>query len=132
MNYNNTFYKNLIKPKFLPQKIIFKIVWPILYILMFISLIILIFTKTEKSKIPSITIFIIQLLLNILWPIIFFRNKSIQISFIISIILTVTVLLMIKIFFEINPMSAYLNIPYFLWTVFACILMFFIYIKNKS
>ena len=132
MNYNNNFYKNLLKPDFLPPAWIFKIVWPVLYILMFISLFIVLFTKTDKSKVSAVITFFAQLMLNFLWPFIFFKEGKIFFGLIISVLLAIAVFLMIVLFHKINPLSAYLNIPYFLWACFACILMFFIYELNKN
>ena len=132
MNYENNFYKNLKKPKFLPPSWVFKIVWPVLYVLMFLSFVILFFTKTDKSKVSALITFFIQLFLNIIWPFVFFTKRKILLAFIVSILLAVSVLLMIKYFYNISPLSAYLNIPYFIWCCFACILMFFIYKLNKN
>ena len=132
MNYKNNFYKNLKKPKFLPPSWVFKPVWFILYSLMFLSFFIMLFTKTDKSKVSAIMTFFIQLFINLIWPFIFFKERKIFLAFIVSVFLAITVLLMINYFYNINPVSAYLNIPYFLWCCFAVFLMFFIYKLNKN
>lgn len=132
MNYKNDFYINLKKPKILPPSWVFKIVWPVLYILMFLSFFIMIFTKTDKSKISAIITFFIQLLFNFLWPFVFWGKRKLFLAFITAILLAISIFLMIKVFYSINPLSAYLNIPYFIWCCFACILMFFIYRLNKN
>ena len=119
--YNNEFYQNLIKPALNPPSSIFKIVWPILYFLMFISLFLVI--KSESSlKTWAVWIFIIQLLLNICWSPVFFVLKQIKTVLLISIILTITVLFMIIIFYAISPIAGIIQIPYFLWLCFATFL----------
>ena len=132
MNYENEFYKNLKKPKILPPSWVFRIVWPVLYVLMFLSFVILFFTKTDKSKISAIITFFVQLFLNLIWPFVFFKERKIFLTLIVSVFLATAVLLMIKYFYNINPLSAYLNFPYFIWCCFACILMFLIYKINKN
>jgi len=132
MNYKNDFYKNLIKPKFLPPSWVFKTVWFILYFLMFISFFIMFFMKTDKSKISAVITFFIQFFINLIWPFVFFKERKIFLSFVVTIILAVAVLLMIKSFYNISPFIAYLNIPYFIWCCFAIVLMFSIYKLNKN
>ena len=119
--FENEFYKNLKKPDFTPPSRVFKIVWPILYILMAASLY-LILTSEETVKIWAILIFLFQLFLNIIWSPVFFLLKKIKKALLISIILTISVLFMIFVFYEISPLSAFLQIPYFLWLCFATVL----------
>ena len=119
--YNNEFYQNLTKPVLNPPSSVFKIVWPVLYLLMFISLLLVI--KSESSlKTWAVWIFVIQLFLNICWSPVFFVLKQIRTALLISIILTMTVLFMIMIFYAISPIAGIIQIPYFLWLCFATFL----------
>lgn len=116
--YNNEFYQNLKKPYLSPPSNAFKIVWPILYALMLISLF-LIINGEGNLKFWAITIFTFQLILNILWSPIFFILQKPKIALLISIFLTISVFLMILIFFKISVLSAFLQIPYLIWLCFA-------------
>lgn len=122
----NTFidYNGLDKPPLSPPSILFPIMWTIIYILMGISAYII----DKKEKIP--VIYYIQLFINLLWSIIFFVFKWRFISFIWIIILIITVIKMIKNFSKIDKLSAYLQIPYLLWIIFASYLNLGIYLLN--
>ena len=126
-NYTDYIYLN--KPLFSPPSIVFPIVWTILYILMGVSYGIL------KSKIlnneDSISIYYIQLFVNALWPIIFFTLKWRFFAFLWILLLLVLIVRMIAIFYKKNKVSAFLQIPYLLWTIFATYLTFFTYLLNK-
>lgn len=120
---NNNF-SNFIKPDIMPPNYIFPIVWTILYILMGISNY-LINLENYKSK-----LYILQLILNLCWPIIFFVFKLYLLSFIWIIALTIVVILMILEFRKVCKLAAYLQIPYLIWLIFATILTYQVYLLN--
>lgn len=96
---------------------IFPVVWTILYTLMGISS----YKVYQKEKyIPQI--YIIQLIFNYLWVVIFFTFKQFTFAFIWIIILIFLVLIMIKKFLVINKTAGYLQIPYLIWLIIAAIL----------
>ena len=66
-------YNTLTKPPFSPPGFIFGIVWSILYILMGISYGILDVKKLVDSKVKNI--YYTQLIVNLIWPILFFVFK---------------------------------------------------------
>ena len=119
--FDNEFYKNLKKPKFTPPSSIFKLVWPVLYILMAISLF-LILISSSSLKTIAVLVFVFQLFLNILWSPVFFILGKIRLALLISILLTISVLFMMFIFYEISILACFLQIPYFLWLCFATVL----------
>lgn len=127
----NTWYDTLQKPFFTPPDWLFAPVWTFLYIIMGISLFFVWKEGIEKKIVRrGIVIFAIQLLLNLLWSIIFFGMRSIiGGAFEIS-ILWILILTNIIIFFRISKIAGYLLIPYFLWISFASILNFSLYFLN--
>ena len=126
-SFNN--YNDIIQPSFAPPGILFPIVWSILYILMGISSYI-ISESNSYDKDSCLGIYIIQLIVNLLWSFLFFTFKWYLISFLWILFLIVLVVIMIVMFFKISKLSAYLQIPYLLWLIFAAILNFSIYILN--
>ncbi len=86
--------------------------------------------ETKKAKI-AITLFIIQLILNAVWSIIFFAIQSPLYAFIEIIILWIFILLTIIYFYGISKPAAYLLVPYIAWVSFAAILNFSIYYLNR-
>ena len=122
-------YKELIQPSFAPPGFIFPIVWFILYTLMGISSY-LILESNSYSKDEALIIYGIQLFVNLTWSIFFFKLNWYLFSFIWILLLIILVIIMIKKFYDISKVSAYLQIPYLLWLIFASVLNFAIYILN--
>ena len=121
-------YNELIKPPLAPPGYIFGIVWSILYILMGISYSILEINNNLDVKTKKI--YYIQLFINALWSIIFFVLKLRFISIAWIILLIIFIIQMIKLFYSQNKISAYLQIPYLIWTIFATYLNIGVYILN--
>lgn len=123
-------YGELILPSFAPPGIVFPIVWTILYILMGVSSY-LIIKSDNTDKNSALFVYGIQLAINLLWSIWFFISKLYLFSFLWIILLIVFVVIMIKKFYDISKLSAYLQIPYLLWLVFAAILNLTVYFLNR-
>ena len=121
-------YTTLIKPPLAPPKILFPIAWSIIYLLMGISYYILKTNSTYSER--EDFIYYLQLFVNLLWSIIFFIFKARLLAVIWIIILDILVIYMIYLFYKKIKTSAYLNIPYFLWILFATYLTIGIYILN--
>ena len=120
-------YEDLITPNFTPPKVLFPIVWSILYILMGISRYLI---DNKNNNTSAIKTYRIQLIINLLWPILFFSFKLFFFSFIWIILLIIFVIIMIIKFYKLSKTSSLLEIPYLLWIIFASILNFAIYQIN--
>ena len=121
--------QNVNKPSFSPPSILFPIVWTILYTLMGISSYIVFESQSELRK-KSLVVYGIQLLINFIWPIIFFNAKMYLFATIWLVLLCLVVLEMISLYFKVKPIAAYLQIPYMLWLIFATILNFNVFLLN--
>ena len=125
-------FNNIKKPFFAPRAIVFPIAWSILYILMGISSYLICFNSTDrKFKQKACIIYIIQLIVNTLWTLFFFRFKMILFAFFWLLLLLMLVIVMIIKFYKIKPLAAYLQIPYIIWLIFAAILNFSIFLLNR-
>ena len=124
-----TTYSSISKPDFTPPSYVFPIVWTILYVLMGISSYI-IYDSDNPAKGRALKIYMLQLFFNFCWSIIFFRFNLYLFALIWLVVLIALICLMIKEFYKISPLAAYLQIPYLLWCVFAALLNFFIYKMN--
>ena len=122
-------YNTLNKPPLSPPGFIFGIVWTILYILMGTSYGILGTKNLIDEKINKT--YYLQLIVNLIWPILFFVFKWRLFSAIWIILLVVLIIKMIIEFYRKNKLSAYLQIPYLLWTIFATYLNIGIYLLNR-
>ena len=121
-------YTIINRPKISPPGWIFPVVWTILYILMGISYGLLI--ENKKNDLKTKSIYIAQLFLNYSWSIIFFTLKLRFLAIIWIILLLISIIIMIAIFFKRNKMSGILQIPYLLWCLFATYLTISIYLLN--
>lgn len=122
-------YTSLQQPFLAPPKILFPIVWTILYILMGISYGILESKSLIDSK--SKIIYYLQLFFNLLWPIAFFLLKWRLFSFIWIIALDILVAIMIYEFYKKDKLAGILQIPYLIWILFASYLNIAIYLLNR-
>lgn len=120
------------KPPLAPPAWLFPVVWTILYILMGISSYIIITSDASREEIESaINIYIYQLIVNFLWPTFFFNFKWYLFSFLWLILLWILVFTMIRKFYDINKVAAYLNVPYIVWLTFAGYLNAGIWLLNQ-
>lgn len=122
-------YSDLVKPALAPPGILFPIVWTILYFLMGISYGILESNDLHTSKTKSI--YYLQLVVNLLWPLVFFVLKWRLFAFVWILLLDVLILLLILRFAKKKRSAGLLQIPYFVWTLFATYLNFAIYLLNR-
>lgn len=124
-----TWYAALNKPFFSPLNYVFAPVWTTLYILMGISLYFL-WTAKKKGKDKAIKLFLIQLVLNFSWSIIFFGWHNPQLALLEIIALWIFIMLTILQSYSISKISAYLLYPYIVWVSFASVLNLFIAMLN--
>lgn len=123
-------YEALVTPALSPPGYVFPIVWTILYILMGISAYI-IFTTTDKNSKNALYLYLVQLVVNFVWPIIFFNFEAYLLAFFWIILLWILIVLMINEMYKVNKTAAYLQIPYLLWVTFAGYLNLSLFLLNR-
>ena len=121
-------YSNLIKPDFNPPDWIFAPVWTLLYLMM--TLAIWIFWHTKNRDINTIYIYLIHIVFNATWSLVFFAFHNIFLAFINLVILICLIIILIQRFRRVNFISSYLMIPYLLWCLYALFLNFNILVLN--
>ncbi|MDE5854455.1 MAG: tryptophan-rich sensory protein, partial [Ruminococcus sp.] len=110
------FYTEITRPPFSPPAWIFPVVWTVLYAIMGISAYMIYRSNNYQYK-NALKIYIIQLLVNFSWSIIFFRFRLLTFASIVAVLLALLVGLMIYIFCKIKKSAGLINIPYFLWSI---------------
>jgi len=90
----------------------------------------IIYTSNDKNKKNALILYTIQLIVNSLWTFFFFNLGLLLFSFWWIILMIVLVILIIYSFYKINPIAAYLQIPYIIWLMFAAFLNYSIYLLN--
>ncbi len=127
------FYSTIEKPPLSPPSILFPIVWTILYILMGISAAMVYNTKTStiRDRNSALLTYGLSLFFNFFWSIIFFNLRWFFFALIWILILLYLIVRTIIKYYKINPIAAYLQIPYLLWVSFATYLTFAIWYLNR-
>ncbi len=125
------FFVKYREPPLLPPAWLFPVVWTILYAVMGISAYMIKNSRAYEDDIKSaLKNYRAQLFVNFSWSIVFFRFEKLFLSAGIIIFLLVLILKMIVDFRKIKPLAGNLNIPYFVWVLFAAYLNIAIFIKN--
>ncbi len=125
-------YAGLVKPSFNPPNWVFAPVWTALYALMGLSAYLIYEKGRGKDEVRrALAVFAAQLLLNVLWSVVFFGAHAILGAVVVIILLGAMILASIWLFSRISKAVAYLLIPYVLWVSFATVLNISLYILNR-
>ena len=109
-------YNEAVKPALTPPNYVFPIVWGILYVLQAVSLYRILYYGLGSDV---VSVFVIQLSLQVLWCLTFFAIGSAIMGMIVLIMLIVTAITLIKILSDRDIWAARLLYPYLLWIIFA-------------
>lgn len=124
-------YKNLNQPPLAPPGWLFPVVWTILYLLMgYASYRVLTSGKAPEQIRKALILYGAQLLVNFLWPVVFFGLQWRLVAFFILIALWVLIWLTMRAFTKIDERAADLLLPYILWVTFAGYLNLGVYLLN--
>jgi translocator protein len=126
-----SWYLGIIKPELNPPSWVFGPVWTTLFALMGIAAF-LVWKKGLNNKGVKIAldIFILQLILNTFWSIIFFGLESPGWAFVEIIFLWVAILATVIAFARVSKPATWLLLPYILWVSFAVYLNYSVWILN--
>ena len=119
------------RPPLSPPGIVFPIVWTILFALMGIGAARIYSSPASGERTRSLQLFFAQLFFNFFWSIIFFNFQAFGFAFLWIIALWVLIRMMILSFRKIDPISAWLQVPYLLWVTFAAYLNFGVWLLNR-
>ncbi|MFB9845174.1 TspO/MBR family protein [Mucilaginibacter ginsenosidivorans] len=125
-------FVTLKKPSFNPPNWVFAPVWTTLYILIGISAY-LVWKRRDDSGIFKVTaaVYVIQLILNFSWSLVFFRMHELLGALIVIKLLWLMILATIIYFGKFSKVASWLLVPYLLWVSFATVLNFSIYLLNR-
>ena len=128
ISYKEPWYSQLVKSSYNPPDWIFAPVWTTLYLMMTFA--IWLFWLSKKRDMNTIYIYFIHILFNTTWSIIFFVFHNILLAFINLMILIWLIVILILRYRRVNNISAYLMIPYLLWSCYALFLNLNLLILN--
>lgn len=125
-----TWYSALQKASFNPPNTVFAPVWTLLYTLMAIAYYFVWTSKKQAKKTLALSIFIMQLLLNALWSLLFFGAHLVWLSYAEILLLFVFIGITMYYFWRLSKLASVLLAPYLLWVGFASFLNLFVALLN--
>jgi tryptophan-rich sensory protein len=129
---DNPWYQALVKPDYTPPGWTFAIVWPILYVLLGLSLAMILHARGAKGRERVFALFLMQLLLNFAWSPVFFGLHKIGVAMTIIAALVVINAVLIVMAWRVRRLAALLLVPYLAWLIFAAMLNFEIVARNPN
>ncbi|MFC1962713.1 TspO/MBR family protein [Chloroflexota bacterium] len=126
-----TWYAAIEKPAFTPPNWLFAPAWITLYVLMAIAASIVWQRGLgDKQVRAGLIIFLVQLILNALWSVVFFGLESLLYGIVVIVALWIAILLTTIKFLRISNLAGSLLLPYIGWVTFAVLLTVSIYFLN--
>lgn len=122
--------ETVVKPPLSPPAIVFPIVWGILFALMGIGAARIYLAPLSADRSKSLLLFLLQLAFNFFWSIIFFSLQAFGFALIWLVLLWVLIVCMVRAFWKVDKIAAWLQIPYLLWVTFAAYLNFGVWRLN--
>lgn len=132
VNLPGPWYATLKKPWWNPPGFLFGLAWSILYPVMGLaSWLVWADGGFQKQGYP-LTLYALQLMLNLAWPSLFFGSHAILLALIDILLLVVLIALTVSAFQPVNHVAANLIKPYLAWVIFAAALNLSILLKNRG
>lgn len=124
-------YGALTQPPLAPPSWVFPVVWTVLFVLMGVASV-LVWQQgaPEAETRRALRLYAVQLLVNFIWPLLFFRAGWYGTAFVWLLLLLLLVLATMAAFRDIRPLAGNLLIPYVLWLLFAAYLNAAIWLLN--
>ncbi len=124
-------FSALRQPPLSPPEWVFPVAWTILYLLMGIGMGLVWRMSEGEGRRRAVVLWSAQLLVNFVWPILFFVWEMRLLAFFWLLLLLVLVGKMVSEFEKHSPLAAKLQIPYILWLIFAGYLNLGVYFLNR-
>ncbi|UCC68600.1 MAG: tryptophan-rich sensory protein [Armatimonadota bacterium] len=123
-------YVSLSKPAWTPPSWVFGPVWSALYVVMGIAAWLVWRQAGSSARTVALVVFALQLALNAAWSAIFFGLRMPGWAFGEIVVLWAAILCAVIAFWRVNPVAAWLLLPYLAWVSFASVLNFAIWRMN--
>ena len=124
-------YSAMYKPLLSPPGWVFPVVWTALYLLMgYASYLVLTSEASEPRRRRALTVYGVQLGINLLWPLLFFRLGWYGFAFVWLLALILAAIACTVLFRYIEKRAGDLLVPYLVWLFFAAYLNLGVAILN--
>lgn len=124
-------YSTLTKPAYNPPGWIFGPVWTALYIMMAAAFVVFALKSEGKTRWLGLTLYTVNIIANLLWTPLFFWWHLLGVAFVDCLFIAVSTWFLIAWFWRSTKLGSALLIPYALWTSFASVLNFHLWLLNR-
>ena len=128
INFKEPWYSGLVRSNFSPPDWVFAPVWTSLYFMM--TLAIWFFWHSKNRDFNTVYLYFIHIIFNTTWSIVFFGFHNIFLALLNLIILVSLIFILTLRFKRVNYISAFLMIPYLLWSCYALFLNLNLFLLN--
>ncbi len=115
-------YAALVKPEVTPPNWLFPVAWTTLYVLIGVALAMILHARGARGRGLAITLFVVQLALNLVWTPLFFGAHQVWLALADLVALLVIAIAATVLFGRIRTIAAWLMLPYLIWVSFAGVL----------
>ena len=123
--------QTVTQPPLSPPMWLFPVVWGILYALMGIGAARIWMAPESPERKRGLNLFVAQLVVNFFWSPIFFNLQAFGFAFVWLLLLWALVASMIWTFYQVDPLAAWLQVPYLIWLTFAAYLNLAVWLINR-
>jgi tryptophan-rich sensory protein len=115
-------YRTLTRPAIAPPDWVFGPAWTLLYALMAVAAWRIWESPASPLRTWGLALFLVQLILNFAWSLIFFRHHAIGAALVEIVALWAAIGATTLVFGRVSPAAAWLMAPYWAWVTFATVL----------
>lgn len=124
-------YESLTKPPLNPPNWVFGPVWTVLYIMIAGSIFLYLRAPAKQYFTVTVTVLVIHLVLNFVWTPLFFSLHSLSLALLDIILLDLTLICVLILFWKTSWVAGALLIPYFFWVCLATYLSAGFFLLNR-
>lgn len=115
-------YRTLAKPAWTPPAWVFAPVWTTLYVLMGVAAWLVWLERPGRRRSIALGLFLVQLVLNVIWPVLFFALQMPALAALELLVLWGAILVTLVLFWRLRPLAGALLVPYLVWVSYAATL----------
>jgi tryptophan-rich sensory protein len=116
---NDRWYDALAKSAQTPPDVTFALVWPLLYLLLGLSLAIILNARSAQGRGIALAFFAAQFVCNLVWSPLFFGAHQVTLAFYLAVAIFLLAVVTAVLFGRVRPLAAWLLVPYLCWLGFA-------------
>ena len=115
-------FRMLAKPDIFPEPKWFGIVWTILYIMIGFAVALVASAWGARGRTAALWVFAVHFAINLAWSPVFFGLQQMTGALVVIVLMIVTLLAVIALFWKVRRLAAVLLLPYLAWICFAALL----------